>query len=400
MPIGKFGLEKTWRTTETGTFTFNAPGNFSVPYGKNDITVEGKGGTGEAEVEGNPNYNPPVDGNIASYNPDTGGNFAGNNPNETNIANYNPVIAGTGGNPIIEAIGGGNFAGTNSGSEVSTGFNSDTFIAGDPPSYFAGNPDTFVAGNPGSYFAGNADTFIAGDPSVFVAGTPNFNAPVFVEAIYLEPSYWNGVFGNLYPPVVLVQGSYSPASYVPGTPDGGTNPSSYFAGNPDTFIAGEGSVYSSPNPDSGGPGDPASYFGGNPDTFISGSENFTYVAGSPIYNPIEYGVTGYNPSNPSSGGNPNYAVVPGNPNYNPVVPGNAASFNPATPGNIATYNPASPAVPGDSASALGVTLPGSNQGGLVASYITPTKVSPYTIPDGATYPVVVPEGGQVIITEN
>ena len=400
MPIGKFGLEKTWRASGTGTFTFNAPGNFSVPYGKSDITVEGKGGTGEAEVVGNPNYNPPVDGNIASYNPDTGGNFANNNPPETNIANYNPVIAGTGGNPIIEAIGGGNFAGTNSGSEVSTGFNSATFIAGDPPVVFAGNPDSGSPGDPPSYFKGNPNTFIAGDPPVFVAGTPNFNAPIFVEAIYLETSYWNGVFGNLYPPVVLVQGSYSPASYVPGTPDGGTNPSSHFAGNPDYFLAGDPPSYFEGNPNTFVAGDPPSYFAGNADFFQAGSENFTYVAGSPIYNPIDYGVTGYNPSNPSSGGNPNYAVVPGNPNYNPVVPGSAASFNPATPGNIATYNPASPAVPGDSASALGVTLAGSNQGGLVASYITPTKVSPYTIPDGATYPVVVPEGGQVIITKN
>jgi len=229
---------------------------------------------------------------------------------------------------------------------------------------------------------------------------------VFVEAIYFEPSYWNGVFGDMYPPVVLVQGSYTPASYVPGTPDGGTNPSSYFAGNADYFLRGDPGTpasYFAGNPDyfvAGDPGTPASYFAGNPDYFVAGFENFTYVAGSPIYNPIEYGVTGYNPSNPSSGGNPNYAVVSGNPNYNPVVPGSAASFNPATPGNIATYNPASPAVPGDSASALGVTLAGSNQGGLVASYITPTKVSPYTIPDGATYPVVVPEGGQVIITKN
>ena len=368
MPIGKFGLEKTWRTTGTGTFTFNAPGNISIPYGKSDMTVGGKGGTGEEEVVGNPNYNPPVDGNIASYNPDTGGNFANNNPPGTNIANYNPVIAGTGGNPIISPAGGGNFAGNNSGSEVSTGFNSATFVAGDAP----------------SYFAGNADTFVAGDAAVFVAGTANFNAPMFVPAIYVEASYWNGVFGDMYPPVVLNPGGYTPASYVPGTPDGGTNPASYFAGNPD----------------SGVPGNPASYFAGNADYFLAGSENFTYVAGSPIYNPVNYAITGYNPSNPSSGGNPNYTNAPGNPNYNPVVPGSAASFNPSTPGNIATYNTASPAVPGASASALGVTLAGSNEGGLVASYITPTKVSPYTIPDGATYPVVVPEGGQVIITKN
>ena len=400
MPIGKFGLEKTWRTTGTGTFTFNAPGNISIPYGKSDMTVGGKGGTGEEEVVGNPNYNPPVDGNIASYNPDTGGNFANNNPPGTNIANYNPVIAGTGGNPIISPAGGGNFAGNNSGSEVSTGFNSATFVAGDAPSYFAGNADTFVAGDAPSYFAGNADTFVAGDAAVFVAGTANFNAPMFVPAIYVEASYWNGVFGDMYPPVVLNPGGYTPASYVPGTPDGGTNPASYFAGNPDSGGPGNPASYFAGNPDSGVPGNPASYFAGNADYFLAGSENFTYVAGSPIYNPVNYAITGYNPSNPSSGGNPNYTNAPGNPNYNPVVPGSAASFNPSTPGNIATYNTASPAVPGASASALGVTLAGSNEGGLVASYITPTKVSPYTIPDGATYPVVVPEGGQVIITKN
>ena len=384
MPIGKFGLEKTWRATGTGTFTFNAPGTFSIPYGKSDITVEGKGGTGEEEVVGNPNYNSPVDGNIASYNPDTGGNFANNNPTETNIANYNPVIAGSGGSAITTAVGGGNFAGNSAGYTISTGFNSGTFVAGDPP----------------SYFAGNADTFVAGEASVFVAGTPNFNAPVFVEAIYFEPSYWNGVFGDMYPPVVLIQGSYTPASYAAGTADGGTNPSSYFAGNPDSGGPGQPASYFAGNPDSGGPGQAASYFAGNAGYFQAGYENFTVVGGGPIYNPVNYAITGYNPSNPSSGGNPNYTNTPGNPNYNPVVPGSAASFNPSTPGNIATYNTASPAVPGASASALGVTLAGSNQGGLVASYITPTKVSPYTIPDGATYPVVVPEGGQVIITKN
>ena len=66
MPIGKFGLEKTWRSEGVGSYSFNAPGNFTVPFGKSKITVSGKGGTGNAEVSSTvASYNAST---VASYN--------------------------------------------------------------------------------------------------------------------------------------------------------------------------------------------------------------------------------------------------------------------------------------------------------------------------------------------
>jgi len=60
----KFTLEKTWRASGVGTTNFNAPGNFTIPYGRNVINVSGAGGTGTAAVPGNLNYNPIVPGNL------------------------------------------------------------------------------------------------------------------------------------------------------------------------------------------------------------------------------------------------------------------------------------------------------------------------------------------------
>jgi hypothetical protein len=47
MPIGggKFTLEKTWHSAAPSTTTLNASGNFTVPYGKYDISIYGYGGS-------------------------------------------------------------------------------------------------------------------------------------------------------------------------------------------------------------------------------------------------------------------------------------------------------------------------------------------------------------------
>ena len=116
-----FGLARTWRASGTGTQTFNAAGNYSIPYGRYQITVTGRGGTGTAAIPGNPNYNPYVPGN-PNYNPSTpgnpnynpytpasGGNFAGNNPSTPgNFAGNNPGSGGNfaGNNPTTPAVPG------------------------------------------------------------------------------------------------------------------------------------------------------------------------------------------------------------------------------------------------------------------------------------------------------
>ncbi len=86
MAIGgsKFLLEKTWKTSSGSSTTFNSPGNTTIPYGKYNITVTGRGGTGPSGAPSSiSNYNPTVPGN-ANYNPIIPGN-----------ANYNPVVPGT-----------------------------------------------------------------------------------------------------------------------------------------------------------------------------------------------------------------------------------------------------------------------------------------------------------------
>ena len=86
--------------------------------------------------------------------------------------------------------------------------------------------------------------------------------------------------------------------------------------------------------------------------------------------------------------------------YNAPAGGNVASYNAPAGGNVATYNSAQPAVAGAPASAMGVTLPGSNVGGTPAPYTPPQKVSYYDYPDSATYPVTVSDGGNVVIKSN
>lgn len=47
MPLGggKFTLEKTWHSAAPSTTTLNASGNFTIPYGKYDISIYGYGGS-------------------------------------------------------------------------------------------------------------------------------------------------------------------------------------------------------------------------------------------------------------------------------------------------------------------------------------------------------------------
>jgi hypothetical protein len=249
-----FGLQKTWRASGTGTQTFNSSGNYPIPYGRYQITVAGRGGTGTAAVPGNPNYNPYVPGNPI-YNPVIPGN-----------PNYNP--------------------------------------------YYPGNPNY----NP--YYPGNANY------NPYYPGNFNYNPQYYVEGFY---SYFYD--------------DYVPGYFVPGNITG-SNP-------------GSGGNYAGANPGSGG---------------------------------------NYAGANPGSGGNPSGS--------NPSSGGNYAGANPASGGNFAGNNPTTPAVPGSPATALGVTMPGSNSGGTPAPVTPATLVSYYSYPDNTTYPVSVPSGGYVTITSS
>lgn len=113
MPVGggKFSLEKTWRSSGTGSQTFNTTGTYPIPYGKNRILVSGRGGTGNTTVPSNiAAYNPSTPGNPA-YNPPSGGNAA-YNPYYPPTPFYNPYFPG---NVVYNPVSGGNLAGYNAG---------------------------------------------------------------------------------------------------------------------------------------------------------------------------------------------------------------------------------------------------------------------------------------------
>lgn len=107
MPVGggKFTLEKTWRSAAPSTTTLNASGNFTVPYGKYDISIYGYGGT-------------PIPGNVSGYNDYYNYIFvpATTNPGPVSytgtISSYQSVNL-YGGNPIP---GGSYYSGNFSGS--------------------------------------------------------------------------------------------------------------------------------------------------------------------------------------------------------------------------------------------------------------------------------------------
>ena len=135
-----FGLEKTWRASGTGTTTFNAPGNYTIPYGRYDITVEGRGGTGTAASPGNyvpGNANPPNAGNYVPGNANPPNPASPNPPNAGNYVPGNPTPA-TPGNPTPP----------------------------NPGSYTPGNP---TPPNPGSYTPGNPA--VPGSPSTALGVT-------------------------------------------------------------------------------------------------------------------------------------------------------------------------------------------------------------------------------------
>lgn len=255
MAIGgsKFLLERTWKAAAGSSTTFNAPGNIVIPYGRYNITVTGRGGTGPTGSPSNlAGYNPPVPGN-ANYNPLTPGNPA-YNPIEPGNINYNPV---TPGNPTYNPISGGNPAYNPPGSGF--GVTSATYIS----DYWPTNGYTFPSNYSTSYYTD--------------ASCPS---PTSSTNYYFVPGGYGPV--TRY---TTINYSCSPTS-VPGN-YAGTNPPSggnYAGENPSS-----GGNYAGENPSSGG-----NYAGVNPP---SGGN---YVSG----NPASPGNANYNTATSPTPGSP------------------------------------------------------------------------------------------------
>lgn len=435
---GGFKLEKTWRATGVGTTTFNTPGNFTIPFGKYDILVSGRAGTG----------NPDTPGNIASYNPIVPSTLAGyNSPTPSNVSGYNALSPGTGTGSYNPGSG-GNFAGyTQSGGNIANynsptggGFNVTEFVA----RYTAGSPGS--PGNPtGSYNPGSGGN-LAGY-NTFVAGTDNYNPPtnsanynppipggtatIYITYVcepagafpgfYVDASYYNSFYG-VYDPAAFtnlqntcpspttnfqtipsspgnIAGYNPPSSNVAGSnPPSGGNP------NYNPVVAGTQNWNASSAPT---PATYETFYFNNGYSTICPSPYSLSIPGS--FENITYSCSPV----PGSPGNANYnavtntpvfnAFVSGNQNYNAPTGGNAV-WNAAIPGNAvwnavggqnANYNTPSGGVAGASTNVLGVFFPGGNVG-AVAPFVSPTVINRY-IADDTTYPVTVPTGGYVTI---
>lgn len=455
---GGFKLEKTWRATGVGTTTFNSPGNFTIPFGKYEVLVSGRAGTG----------NPNTPGTISGYNPIVPSTISGSNPTTpSNISGYNTVSPG---NPtgVFNAGSGGNFAGyTQSGGNVAGynaptggGFNVTEFVArydiirnaatsNNPTGTF--NPPS--GGNLASY-----NTFVAGSANynAFIAGNQNYNSPTpggfaTINTTYVcEPAgpFFDPANSTVRPALFVDEFKYNSfyAEY-----DIYTNPNAQFfcptpATNFQTIPPSPGNATGSYNPSSGG--NVANYntpSGGNANfnPLISGTENwnaftpgttntsyftfssfagfsnvcpspFTYYQPGPNFPSESYEVINFACTPvPGSPGNINYnavsntpvfnAFVSGSENYNSATGGNP-NYNAAVSGNLnynavggqnANFNTPAGGVAGDSTNVLGVFFPGGNAGS-VAPFVSPTLINRY-IADDTTYPVNVPTGAYVTI---
>lgn len=443
---GGFKLEKTWRATGVGSTTFNTPSNFNIPFGKYEILVSGRAGTG----------NPNTPGNLASYNPLVPSTIGGYNPiTPSNISAYNTF---TPGNPtgVFNAGSGGNLAGyTQSGGNFA-GYNTPTGGGFDIIQYKATNLAEVPAssGNPtGSYNPGSGGN-LAGY-NLNVAGSANYNSPtpggtatiyttyvcepvenppgnvfgggggayidVFeYNSFYLEynintffgfPSY---VYGGFFCPVPAT--SYQSVPPVPGNiaaynPPSGGNPN-YNPGTIGTenynpsfpYYAGQYVVSGPYGPSFFSSTCPAtqSYYQAVYETFVPGQFTALYELTYSICTPVpgspgnaNYNATTNTPVfNPFVSGSQNFnAPTGGNPNYNASSGGNAV-FN-ATGGQNANYNTPSGGTPGASTNVLGVFFPGGNAG-AAAPFVDSTRINRY-IADDATYPVDVPPGGFITV---
>lgn len=403
----KFTLEKTWRASGVGTTTFNSPGNFSVPYGKNKITVTGRGGAGAV-------------GNITSYNPPTYPYAPYNsptypaatyNPPAYPVATYNPpTYPGATYNPPNYSVAGYN--------PPTYPVASYTAVPGNAASYNPPADVYFYSGKIGGTFGGYSYEF---DDTTYGYGCP---APYYYS--FFLPTY-GPIVGYAYYFYCWYIGvepggvaSYNPptnaaATYntVPGniaaynTTPGNAITYNLAPGNAATYNTIPGNIASYNTV----PGNATTYntVPGNASAYAPVYQYGVYWSFVPTYQPpvtLYYDGQGYDCPAPYSytGSMAYYGPYTDTVNYSGCfyVGEGAIAYNPPTyaaiqysvsPGNAATYN--TPTT-GPASSALGVTMPGGFGG--VASAISPTSVSYYAIPDNSTQPVTVATGGYVTIT--
>lgn len=438
---GSFKLEKTWRSTGVGTQTFNSSGNITIPFGKYEILVSGRGQSGNPNTPGNiAGYNPIVPGNIKAYNAAV----------PSTISGYNPVVPGNA-TGLYNPGSGGNISGYNQEGGSLAGYN-----AGNPPtSTWNVSAYYYVQTSPLPAEPGNA-TGAYNAPS---PGTANYNAPGIGTA-YAEIYYYCVPLYNLPPgdpgaeiqvtlfAIVQYSGNaYNAVNNAPYTttyqlsaprytcpaPYTQTNYSPYSEGRlnqgynaPTTGTA----IYNPPLPAGeyvalvGGPNYVGVYNSlPSPYTYsVPANPTGTSVITVPAFTLYTYRANAnvlvtYNGTETVTPGNPGtafYNAIYYAENYNPYVPGNqnynsatggTALYNTAIPsyaiynaptGQNANYNSPTPGNVGAGTNVLGINFPGGNVGAS-APYVSPTRINRYAYPDGATYPVVVPSGAYVTI---
>ena len=438
---GGFKLEKTWRATGVGSTTFNSSGNFTIPFGKYEILVSGRAGTGNPDTPGNlAAYNPTVPSTLAGYNPDSPSNISSYNTltpgNPTGV--YNPNTPG--GNVAgYNRDGGGNVAGYNN--PVPGGFLLVTYIQqylaavpGAPgnltyPTQYNPPGGSNLAGyNP--YVTGSSNYNSLGNSTVyvnFVCEPTQQSGPGVPPSAYVDIFQYNAFYGQ-YDTSSSLQYANSPNSNfvcpspavgfqpIPGNIAGQNPPS---GGNPNFNPESPGTaIYNPPTaPFPGeyfvmGPNNPGNFFYSCLSPTTAFQSQYFGIAGivTTLYEIVNY-------SCPAS-----FAPSPGSANYNPVIDtpffnafiagnqnfnsptGGSAVYNAAVVGNAvynaaggqnANYNTPSGGVAGTPTNVLGVYFPGGNAG-AVAPFVPSTLINRY-IADDTTYPITVPTGGFVTI---
>lgn len=201
MGIGgsKFLLERTWKAASGSATTFNSPGNVVIPYGRYDITVTGRGGTGPTgapssidtynpSVPGNTTYNPIVPG-TTNYNPVIPGNDNYNSPNPSLGFNWNYSFSRTYTNRTNGAQSNWYFTSGGSGPNCPSGYTFYGYNAGlnayqyDVASYSCSGPygwpgnvsgtNPSSGGNSAGTNAPSGGNYAGGNPAV--PGNANYN---------------------------------------------------------------------------------------------------------------------------------------------------------------------------------------------------------------------------------
>lgn len=404
----KFTLEKTWRASGVGTTTFNAPGNFAIPYGKNKITVTGKGAAG---VAGNiATYNPPTYP-YAPYNSPTypAGTY---NPPAYPVATYSPpTYPGATYNPPSYPVGTYNTPTYPTATYQPVPGNAATYNPAGAYYSYSGTVYFYGFGYPYSYTDASDYGYDCPAPYSYGAYLPTYG-PFGGSATYYYCSvsgYYSGEVASYNPP------GTGPATYntVPG------NIASYnkIPGNAITYnmAPGNAATYNKI------PGNIASYniTPGNPSTYNTvpgNAESYGPVYSYTVYTGfnaenspnVSYSYTTYGYDCPSPTGYYGYAPAYGliyffeeysgctyqfETAYSYYPPSYPAIQYSVAPGTVSTYNYPTT---GPASSALGVTMPGGFGG--VANAISPASVSYYAFPDNSTQSVTVATGGYVTIT--